>query len=83
MLPEPRPLAFTDSEYMHKLLQIAEQAEIRMEEKQNEQRYKMLRKQRLKEFDDCLRQFLNDNCGSNYKIKINKADKTNKIDKIE
>lgn len=64
--PEPIPLAFHDTEFMNKVLASVEIADNKM--KDNEKLSKDKRKERLKIFHNSLLLFLNNQCGSNYKL---------------
>lgn len=62
--PDPLP---TWDEFMLKVFETADQADIKMLEA--EKLIKQKRKERLKLFDACIKQYLNDNCNANHKIK--------------
>ncbi len=65
-----RPLFFQDQEAMQKTLDFAAAAEARMID--TEIATKKKRKDRLRLFDNCLREFLNTEYFGNYKIKYDK-----------
>lgn len=68
--PESRPSIFSDSQFMSTGLVTAEVAEEKM--KEAEKLAKQKRKDRLKLFDNCLKEYLNLECGSDYKIKYDR-----------
>lgn len=61
--PDPLP---TWDEFMLKVFETADKADIKMEEVLKEAKKK--RKDRLKEFHNCLLAFLNNECDANYKV---------------
>lgn len=71
-LVELRPSFYTEQEAIDAKLKAAEVAEARM--KEAEKFAKQRRKDRLKLFDMCIKQYLNSECNANYKVKYDISD---------
>lgn len=69
-LIQSRPSLFSDHESIAYAMRAAEVAEEKM--KEFDKLSKKKRKDRLKLFDNCLKEYLNVECNSNYKIKYDK-----------
>jgi hypothetical protein len=70
-MPDPRPLAFIDKDWMDKIFRIAAEADAKMEQ-QNAKVISKKRKDRIKLFDNCIKEYLNTECNTNYRLKYDR-----------